>query len=78
MNSRYFTSACVQILAEDCRLQGLNKGGESLFSLLCIIPVMFLVSGGCDLLKSDILDACYSQVKRAKGRGKPYHSEKGA
>jgi hypothetical protein len=45
------------------------KGGESLFSLLCIIPVMFLVSGGCDLLKSDILDACYSQVKKSEGRG---------
>jgi hypothetical protein len=49
-------------------LAGNYKGGESLFSLLCIIPVMFLVSGGYYLLKSDILDACYSQVKKSGGR----------
>jgi hypothetical protein len=50
-------------------LAGTDKGGEILFPLLCIIPVMFLVSGGCDLLKPDILDACYSQVKKSAGRG---------
>jgi hypothetical protein len=49
-------------------LAGNYKGGESLFSLLCIIPVMFLVSGGYDLLKPDILYACYSQVKKSEGR----------
>lgn len=76
MNSRYFTSACVQMLAEDCRLQGLNKGGDSLLSLLRIIPVMFLVSGGCDLLDSAILDACYSQVKKSERRGETFHSDK--
>jgi hypothetical protein len=50
-------------------LAGTYKGGESLFSFLRIIQVMLLVSGGCDLLKSDILDACYSQVTKSKGRG---------
>jgi hypothetical protein len=48
---------------------GTYKGGEILFSLLRIIPVMLLVSGGCDLLRSDILKACYSQVKKSEGRG---------
>lgn len=61
-------------------LAGTYKGGGSFFSLLHIIPVMFLVSGDCNLLKSDTLDACYSQVKKSDGRegGKPYHSEKDA
>jgi len=55
-------------ISRGLQLAGTYKGGGSFFSLLHIIPVMFLVSGGCDLLKSDILDACYSQVKKSEGR----------
>lgn len=47
---------------------GTYKGGETLFSLLRIIPIMLLVSADCDLLNSDILDACYGQVKKREGR----------
>jgi hypothetical protein len=50
-------------------LVGTYNRGESLFSLFRIIPVMLLVSADCDLLKSDILAACYSQVKKQGGGG---------
>lgn len=50
-------------------LAGTYKSGENLFSFLRIIPVMLLVSGGGDLLKPDILDACYSQVNKSEGKG---------
>jgi len=55
-------------ISRGMQLAGTYRVTGTFFSLLHIIPVMFLVSGGCDLLKSDILEACYSQVKKSEGR----------